>query len=84
MECRYVTVPGTPFTLYYAMGERAKTVSNFSIGHQRIDPKLLFSSYWVWRATTLRRPALLISRLHHGLPQQKAGNKTGPVALVSN
>ena len=27
MECRYITVRGTPFTLYYAMGERAKTVS---------------------------------------------------------
>ena len=27
MECRYITVRGTPFMLYYAMGERAKTVS---------------------------------------------------------
>ena len=43
MECRYVAVPGTPFTLYYAADERAKTVSVFSIEHQRMNPGLLFS-----------------------------------------
>lgn len=82
MGCRCITAPGASFTLYYAMGERAKTVSKFSIENQRMDPKSLFSGCWVWRATTLRLPALLTSRLHHGLPQQKAGHKTGPVASV--
>ena len=43
MECRYVAVPGTPFTLYYAVDERAKTVSVFSIEHQRMNPRSLFS-----------------------------------------
>ena len=82
MECHHITVPGTPFTLYYAMGGRAKTVNKFSIEHQRMDSKSLFSGCWVWRATTLCLPALLTSRLHHGLRQQKAGHKTGSVASV--
>ena len=43
IECRYITVPGTPFTLYYAVDEQAKTVSVFSIEHQRVNPRTLFS-----------------------------------------
>lgn len=44
MECRYIVVPGTPFTLYYAADERTKTVNVFSIEHQRMNPKSLFSN----------------------------------------
>lgn len=43
IECCYITVPGTPFTLYYAVDEQAKTVSVFSIEHRRMNPRSLFS-----------------------------------------
>lgn len=43
VECRYITVPGTPFTLYYAVNEHDKTVNVFSIEHQRINPRSMFS-----------------------------------------
>lgn len=43
VDCRYITVAGTPFTLYYAINERNKTVDVFSIEHQRMDPRSLFA-----------------------------------------
>ena len=43
IECRYITVPGTLFTLYYAVDEKAKAVNVFSIEHQRVNPRSLFS-----------------------------------------
>lgn len=43
VECRYITVPGTPFTLYYAVNDCDRTVDVFSIEHQRINPRSLFS-----------------------------------------
>ena len=43
MECHHITVLGTPFTLYYAVDEQAKTVSVFSVEHQRMNPRSLFS-----------------------------------------
>ncbi len=42
MECRYITVPGTPFTLYYTVNETDRAVDIFSIGHQRTDPRSTF------------------------------------------
>ena len=43
VECHYITVPGTPFTLYYAVNDCDRTVDVFSIEHQRINPRSLFS-----------------------------------------
>lgn len=41
--CRCIAVPGTPFTLYYAVDEASRTVNVFSIEHQRNDPGARFS-----------------------------------------
>ncbi|MBS5451560.1 MAG: hypothetical protein KHY83_02375 [Coriobacteriia bacterium] len=42
--CRSISVPGTPFTLYYGLDESARVVNVFSIEHQRIDPLRRFST----------------------------------------
>ena len=81
MECRYVTVPGTPFTLYYAMGERAKTVSNFSIGHQRMDSKSLFSSCRVCACGDFAAPGIADEPLTSWSPATKGRPQNGPCCL---
>ena len=41
--CRCINVPSTPFTLYYAVDETAKTVLVFAIECQRMDPRGRFA-----------------------------------------
>ena len=42
--CRYIPVLSTPFTLYYAVDENARTVNVFAIEYQRSDPDGRFAS----------------------------------------
>ena len=43
VPCRWVTVPDTPFTLYYHFDEKAQKVVIFYIEHQRMNPLGRFS-----------------------------------------
>ena len=42
VPCRYITVPGTPFTLYYAVDDDERVVRVFHIEHQRANPRERF------------------------------------------
>lgn len=42
VACRCIAVPGTPFTMYYAVDDEARTVNVFAIEHQRMDPASRF------------------------------------------
>ncbi|WP_281653744.1 hypothetical protein [Eggerthella sinensis] len=42
--CRYISVPDTPFTVYYLKDEEKRQIVLFCIEYQRLDPNRRFSS----------------------------------------